>query len=71
MATASTDLGYVNRNDQMVLRKTGWPGNDHFREVYVLRCLECEHEYDVSETDTPVCHCPVCNGGRLELAQAA
>ena len=36
MATASTDLGYVNRNDQMVLRKPGRPGNDRIQEAYVM-----------------------------------
>ena len=71
MATASTELGYVNRNDQMVLRKPGRPGNDRIQEAYVMRCLECQHEYEATESDTPVCHCPSCDGGRQELAEAA
>jgi rubrerythrin len=71
MATASTDLGYVNRHDQMVLRKLDRTGSDQVRMGYVLRCLECEHEYETTGADTPVCHCPACDSGLPELARAA
>lgn len=71
MATAPTDLGYVNQNDQMVLRKTARQSMDNLQSVYVLRCLECEHEYGVNGGDTPVCQCPACDGGHTRLAQAA
>ncbi|MET0531393.1 MAG: hypothetical protein ABW003_24180, partial [Microvirga sp.] len=71
MATASTDLGYVNRHDQMVLRKIGDLSKDHSEKAYVLRCLECEHEYETTGADTPVCRCPACDSGFPELARAA
>lgn len=70
MPTAPTDLGYVNRNDQMVLRKMDGPSADPHRTIYVLRCLECEHEYSVGGSDTPACDCPACVDG-LGLARAA
>ena len=34
----STVPGYVNRNNQIVIRKTSMPGNDHNQYVYVLHC---------------------------------
>jgi hypothetical protein len=71
MTKGTTELGYVNRNDQMVLRKTDEPGTDHLQKVYVLRCLECEHEYGVNGSDIHIRRCPACAGGRPGLAYAA
>ncbi|GJD94522.1 hypothetical protein [Methylobacterium iners] len=71
MSLGTTELGYVNRNDQMVLRKPDEPGTDHLQKTYVLRCLECEHEYGAKGTDIPACCCPACDGGRPGLAYAA
>ncbi|MCJ2035750.1 hypothetical protein [Methylobacterium sp. J-068] len=71
MPSGTTELGYVNVNDQMVLRNTGGTGTDHARTGYVMRCLECEHEYGADGADIPACHCPACDSGRLGLAHAA
>lgn len=38
-ARGTTQVGYENRNKQIVLRKTDLPGNDHNQLVYVLRCI--------------------------------
>jgi hypothetical protein len=41
----TTQTGYVNRNNQIVVRPTGKPGTDHGQYVYVLCCQDCGHEY--------------------------
>lgn len=71
MSKGTTEVGYVNRNDQVVLRKTDEPGTDHLQKVYVLRCLECEHEYGANGSDIHARRCPACDGGRPGLAYAA
>ena len=65
----TTDVGYINRNHQAVLRKTSWLGNDHNQRVYVLRCLnpECGHEYGVNGSDIFQRKCPSCQGGKPGL----
>src|SRR5438105_416920 len=65
----STDVGFVNRNRQLVMRKTSQPGNDHNQRIYVLGCLnpECRHEYGVNGSDIFQRKCPNCQGGRPGL----
>ena len=40
----TTQPGYTNRNDQIVIPPTNLPGNDHLQFIYVLRCARCESE---------------------------
>ncbi len=47
----TTQIGYVNRNGQTVLRKTGLSGNDHNQIIYLLRCDACGHEYGANGSD--------------------
>ena len=42
---ATTSIGYLNRNQQEVIRATSLPGTDHGQRIYVLRCSVCGHEY--------------------------
>lgn len=65
----TTDVGYINRNHQAVLRKTFRPGNDYNQRVYVLRCLnpDCRHEYGVNGSDIFQRKCPSCQGGKPGL----
>ena len=60
---ATTRPGYVNRNNQIVVRSTGMPGNDHLQIVYVLRCRACETEYGANGSDVWQRKCPSCQGG--------
>lgn len=62
-ARGTTQVGYQNRNDQVVLRKTELPGNDHNQLVYVLRCIPCGHEYGANGSDIFQRRCPVHDAG--------
>jgi hypothetical protein len=65
----STSVGSVNRNRQIVLRKTDAPGNDHNQRVYVLACLnpDCRHQYGANGSDVFQRRCPNCQGGKPGL----
>ncbi|WP_225421616.1 hypothetical protein [Sphingomonas parva] len=67
-AKGTTEIGYVNRNRQEVLRATGQPGNDHNQTIYVLRCGECGHEYGANGSDIFQRRCPEHDGGAAGLA---
>ena len=65
----TTDVGYENRNRQLVMRRTAELGNDHNQRIYVLRCLnpECRLEYGANGSDVFQRKCPRCQGGRPGL----
>jgi hypothetical protein len=64
----TTEPGYRNRNNQVVVRSTGLPGNDHLQSIYVLRCRNCENEYGANGSDIHLRRCPSCQGGAAGLA---
>ena len=66
--TETTTPGYVNRNNQIVVRATGLSGTDHGQYVYVLRCSKCQTEYGANGSDIFQRLCPNCQGGRPGLA---
>lgn len=68
MGKGTTEVGYRNRNNQEVLRKTDLLGNDHNQMVYVMRCGECGHEYGVNGSDIFQRRCPAHDGGARGLA---
>jgi len=59
----TTQVGYVNRNGQEVVRPTGKTGTDHGQYVYVLRCRTCGHEYGANGSDIFLRRCPAHDGG--------
>jgi len=62
-SAGTTQVGYVNRNGQKVIRPTGKPGTDHGQYVYVLRCGTCGHEYGANGSDIFLRRCPAHDGG--------
>ena len=56
----TTEIGFTNRNNQTVVRKTNLPGTDHNQKIYVLRCNACErpHEYGANGADIFERRCP-------------
>ena len=60
----STTPGYVNRNSQEVLSRTGQPGTDHNQMVYILECHRCGARYGANGTDVFQRRCPECDKGR-------
>ena len=59
----TTQTGYRNKNDQLVLGPTGRPGSDHGQSIYVLHCGRCGHQYGANGSDIFQRHCPNCDGG--------
>jgi hypothetical protein len=64
---STTTPGYINRNHQEVLSKTGLPGNDHNQVVYLLKCHTCGARYGANGSDIFQRRCPECDGGRPGL----
>lgn len=64
----TTAIGYVNRNEQRVVRKTNQQGTDHLQYVYVLHCEKCGAEYGANGSDIHERKCPACQGGMPGIA---
>ena len=59
----TTVPGYVNRNQQRVVRHTELQGTDHGQRVYVLRCGHCGTVYGANGSDIFQRLCPSCQNG--------
>ena len=64
MPRSTTEPGYVNRNDQEVVRRTNLPGNDYLQYTYALRCGTV---YGAKGCDIWLRRCPACQQGRPGL----
>jgi len=63
----STEMGFVNRNFQVVIRSTGKPGNDPYRYIYQLGCGRCGYVYGAYGSDIHERKCPNCQNGEAGL----
>lgn len=59
----TTQIGYVNRNNQRNLGTQGESGTDHNSSAYRLECLECHYFYLANGTDIFQRKCPKCQNG--------
>ena len=59
-----TNLGYRNRNGQLVRRRTAIPGNDRYQRVHLLECGACGCEYGANGSDLWQRRCRICGYGR-------
>jgi hypothetical protein len=64
----TTTIGYINRHQQKVIRKTDVLGTDHGQVVYVLHCGVCDQEYGANGSDIFQRKCPQHGGGAPGLA---
>ena len=66
----TTAPGYVNRNEQEVVRMTGLLGNDRMQREYGLRSLKaaCGYEHRVNGSDVFQGLRPACKGAAPGLA---
>ncbi len=65
---SSTQPGYVNRNGQVVVRRTDLPGTDHLQRAYELCCRHCNHHYGANGPDIFQRRCPSCQDGAPGLS---
>jgi hypothetical protein len=63
----TTQIGFVNRNGQVVIRNTGGPGTDFGATTYQLGCSVCGKIYGANSTDIFERRCPD-DGGKPGLA---
>lgn len=61
----TTQIGYVNLNNQRCHGHRGFPGNDHLPKAYRMECLNegCGHTYGANGSDVFQRKCPRCQGG--------
>lgn len=61
----TTQIGYVNPNNQRCQGHRGVPGNDHLQWTYRMECLNdgCGHIYGANGSDVFQRKCPRCQGG--------
>jgi hypothetical protein len=64
---STTTPGYINRNGQVVVHKTGLAGH-HNQTVYELRCPECQLTYGCNGADIFQRKCPFHQGGEPGLS---
>ncbi|MFC5077106.1 hypothetical protein VTH8203_02389 [Vibrio thalassae] len=62
----TTQIGYVNRNNQKNHGTRGIVGNDHNQVSYKLECMmaDCGEVYGSNGTDVFQRKCPTCQGGK-------
>lgn len=60
----TTEIGYINRNNQINQGRTEEPGTDHGQWFYKMKCQNCGHIYKANGTDIFQRKCPNCQGGR-------
>ena len=63
----TTEIGFENRNAQVVIQATGKPGNDHNQKIYELECKRCGSKYGSNGSDIFQRRCPCCDNGRPGL----
>jgi len=65
----STQIGYINRNNQRCGGHRGQEGNDHLQRAYRMQCLQpsCGNVYGANGSDVFQRKCPKCQGGEPGL----
>lgn len=59
----TTEIGFVNRNQQKVHGHRNVPGTDHCQTAYKLECLMCGKIYGANGSDIFQRKCPTCQNG--------
>jgi len=64
----TNQVGYENRNGQILLQPTDQPGTDHLQYFHGLRCTPCGNEYGANGSDIHLRRCSQCQRGRPSVA---
>lgn len=59
----STELNYVNNNNQRNIGKTTEPGTDNCSILYAMCCDNCGYKYFANSTNIYEKKCPKCQEG--------
>jgi hypothetical protein len=60
----TTAPGFMNRNGQTVVERTGFPSTTFPRQlIYRLKCRACSQEYGSNGCDIHARRCPHCQSG--------
>lgn len=60
----TTDINYINRNNQKNLGCLNVPGTDNNSLLYQMQCQLCKHSYESNGTDIFERKCPNCQNGK-------
>lgn len=63
-AMSTTEVGYINKNNQKNNGRTDIPGTDFGQWFYEMECLECGHKYHANGSNIYEKKCPKCQGER-------
>lgn len=66
----TTEMGYINRNNQKNIEKTNLHGSDHNQVFYQMECQLCRMKYFANGTDIFQKKCPKCQGGKYSATVA-
>ena len=64
MKKKTTEIGYINRNNQENLGQTSEIGSLHGQYFYQMKCHYCGGIYKANASDIFQRKCPRCQGGR-------
>ena len=57
----TTDIGYINKNDQKNLGCVGVSDTHYNQKFYQMKCLKCGTEYKANGCDVWLRKCPKCS----------
>lgn len=60
----TTEMGYVNKNNQKNIGITDKQGTDYNQKFYNMQCLNCNYKYFSNGSDIWQRKCPNCQGGK-------
>lgn len=64
MTAKTTEIGYINKNNQRNQGKTNIRGTDHCQWFNSMECQKCGHQYHSNGTDIWQRKCPKCQSGK-------
>ena len=64
----TTDVGYINKNNQKNLGCKGLSNTHYNQKFFEMECLDCGHKYMANGCDIWLRKCPKCNFTRLDIS---
>lgn len=67
---STTEVGYINKNNQRNNGRTDKPGTDYGQWFYEMECLVCGHKYHANGSNIYEKKCPNCQGKSKDMSAA-